>query len=271
MENKKLYIGLGLFIIIGIIVFFSVQQSVAGYTCNFNWQISSYNINKVFVFYEVKYINITDISSSKNEKMFKKKEIRKEIRKERKEVPRKERQETRKETRKKKSSIVTDSTENKKFYYDEDGYVTNSSASKVKKINHPKDKNSFLLDEPIDKWTSNNFLIYLNKKFNETYGYESIEFGTIGGKKYLSSAKGILYLNIKRKLINVFADLGLGNDGLKKYIDWTYDIKSDNVKFPITLNLLVHKGMITEWMQLNVKKKTAVRKIINKKIHKPKK
>lgn len=162
------------------------------------------------------------------------------------------------------------SNDKSKFYYEGDEFVQSKEATKVAvKISKLKDWECV----SVDKWSSSQFLQYMGHKFNQVYGFSSLEFSVVDGKRYQSSAKGILYVKIKSKLISVFAEINLGKADLKNYIDWMYDIKSSELDFPITLNFLCSKAMITEWLQKKIKKgKNNINKNIgvNKKIHKPK-
>lgn len=162
-------------------------------------------------------------------------------------------------------------SEKSKFYYDADEFVQSKQANKVTNGNG-KSKNSWKNVE-VEKWTSNQFLQYMGHKFNQVYGFSSLEFSVIDGKRYKSSAKGFLFVKIKTKLITVFEEIKLNRQDLKNYIDWMYDVKSGALDFPITLNFLCSKGMMTEWLQKKIKKgkKNVKKGGMNKKIYRPKK
>ena len=99
-----------------------------------------------------------------------------------------------------------------------------------------------------EKWSAKQFHQYLITKYQGTYGYNSMEFGTIGGRKYTKKAQGVIWTVIKHKLIDVFVESNLSKSDLKTYIDWAYDKKSGEVNFPITLNFLTNKSLVTEWI-----------------------
>jgi len=157
------------------------------------------------------------------------------------------------------------------FYYEDQEFVESKSVKMVKKRNNRRVGD--IGDVPIEKWTSHQFLEYMSDKFNQTYGFKSMEFGTVGGKSYSKTAKGILYVNIKNKLILTFKEIGLTNQDLKDYIDYLYDVKVADLDFPITLNFIVSKVVLTQWLHISskIKRKNVVKNnTIVKKIHKPK-
>lgn len=125
----------------------------------------------------------------------------------------------------------------------------------------------------IDKWTASQFLQYMSHKFQQVYNFSSLEFEVVNGKKYQPTAVGLLYTKIKRNLIGVFAEHNLDKTDLKDYVDWCYDFKSSQVDFPITLNFLSSKAMMTEFIRNKIKKnkKKTNHSVngVNKKIHKP--
>lgn len=127
----------------------------------------------------------------------------------------------------------------------DDGFVqitTKNNANKHKKTNDWSG-----ID--VQKWSSNQFLQYMIHKFKHSYGFNSIEFISADGTKHQPRAKGMLFVKIKQHLIAVFADSGMNNGDLKKYLDWVYDVKAKDLKFPVSLNFLCSKVLITEWLQ----------------------
>ena len=169
--------------------------------------------------------------------------------------------EKRKEKKKEKKTAIENPTKksNTKFYY------TESNMDFVEYKDIKKDWKNKL----IEKWNNADFLNYMKWKFYECYNYKSLEFGIIDEGSHSSLATGALYMKIKKKLINVFNELKMGKDGVKRYIDWIYDKKSSDVSFPITLNFLCSTSLITEWMGIDIKKNKKVKNKINKKIYKP--
>ena len=145
-------------------------------------------------------------------------------------------------------------TTKKYIFLDENDetYVVSKKAQAVLTKYHQKVQK----DEDVTQWTAKQFHQYLIKKYRETYGHHSIEFGTVGGRKYGNSAHGIIWTIIKRKLIDVFTESKMSNQDLKIYIDWVYDIRSADLKFPATLNFLCSRSLISEWIyELNKKGK----------------
>lgn len=93
-------------------------------------------------------------------------------------------------------------------------------------------------DREIESWTANQFHQYIQKKFIETYGFESFE---------LKHHKGKLWSKIKKQLIDVFIDEEKTKQDLKDYIDWMYDVKSDDVKTRIGLGFLCSPSFMDEF------------------------
>lgn len=179
---------------------------------------------------------------------------KKEIYKERKD--REKEQEKQKEVTSKKYIFLDDNDET---------YVVSKKAQLVlDKIRAKRQK-----DTDVSKWTAKQFHEYLIQKYRDTYGHSSLEFGTVGGRKYGQSAQGIIWTVIKQKLMNVFNESKLTNQDLKIYIDWVYGEKISDIKFPVTLNFLCSKSLITEWIyelnKNNIKSKNNV--TITKKTH----
>lgn len=146
-------------------------------------------------------------------------------------------------------------------------YVVSKKAQAV--LDKIKGKNQ--KNEDVAGWTAKQFHQYLIDKYAKTYGQSSLEFETVGGRKFGKSAHGIIWTVIKKKLINLFIESGMTNEDLKIYIDWVYDVKSADIKFPVTLNFLCSAGLITEWLyelskngKMNATKKVA----LTSKIHK---
>ncbi len=159
-------------------------------------------------------------------------------------------------------------TPKKYIFLDENDetYVLSKKAQLVlSKIKEKRQK-----DEDVSKWTAKQFHEYLMKKYKDTYGHQNIEFGTVGGRKYGQSAKGIIYTVIKHKLMKVFNESGMSNQDLKIYIDYVYDIRSADIKWPITLNFLCNHSLIAEWIyDLNKDKKMSATGVkITAKVHK---
>lgn len=102
--------------------------------------------------------------------------------------------------------------------------------------------------DKIEKWTADDFLKYMQMKFKDTYGYDTLEFRFVAGKKYGQLATGVVWTIIKRKIIDYFIQFGLNRQSVKDYIDWAYGVKSIEIKFPVTLNLISNTAMMTEWM-----------------------
>ena len=93
-------------------------------------------------------------------------------------------------------------------------------------------------DSEIESWTANQFLLHIQKKFIETYGFESFE---------LKHHKGKLWSKIKKQLIDVFIIEGKTKQELKDYIDWMYYVKSDDVKTRIGLGYLCSPSFMDEF------------------------
>lgn len=135
----------------------------------------------------------------------------------------------------------------------EDDFVEHKGAQEqLKKI---KGYSSEIRDD-VSKWTSKDFSLYIHKKFKDTYGINSFEFAQAGGKKYSPSATGAVWRIIKHKLIDVFENTGLGMKELVQYIDWAYDVKSPDVKFPINLGFLATPSLMNEWITIGTKRKS---------------
>jgi hypothetical protein len=101
----------------------------------------------------------------------------------------------------------------------------------------------------IEEWNSRHFLEYIKVKFQDAYGVDSAEWNVSGMGK--SSARGIMFSYIKKNLIHSFIAFGYGNEQLKEYINWCYDVKAPEINFPITLKFLGNRTMITEWIVKN--------------------
>lgn len=214
------------------------------------------NTNNVNIEKIVKIKNIKNNTTLK--KCFKEKEKRKR------KVEKKKKQEKEVVPNKKFNNPNNKTYNKSKFYFDKDGYGDKDTAELLKDYTDKRES-----EKKIEKWNSGDFLRYMKDEFYSVYGYGSLEFRIIDGKKYSPSATGILYVKIKRKLINVFNEIEQGNVGLKNYIDWAYKEKALIIDFPITLNFLCTESLINEWMNINVKK-SKNRNKINKKIHVPK-
>ncbi len=148
---------------------------------------------------------------------------------------------------KQKTQAIDDGTD--------DDFVVSKKAMKV--LKKFQKKNTKIVSDSADasSWTSKQFHEYMQKKFTKTYHHDSLEFNLIGNNFYSKKASGILWTNIKHKLINVFEGSGMTKVDLKNYIDWMFDVKSATMKFPITLGFISNKGVMTEWIINNKKKK----------------
>lgn len=133
-----------------------------------------------------------------------------------------------------------------KKHVDLDGFSTSKKVQKC--IEKAKIKNE--KKDDVMKWTANQFMNYMQEKFTSTYGHNSLEFNSISGKTYNNAAKGIIWVTIKKRLIELFKSNGMTNVDVVEYIDWMYDKKSIELKFPVTLNFLCNAGVITEWMMI---------------------
>lgn len=159
-----------------------------------------------------------------------------------------------------KGSPMFDKTNQKTQIKDDDehdGFIVNKNALKVLKKYQRMNTKSIEGTADASAWSSKQFHEYMQKKFTKTYNQDSLEFNVIGNNFYSKKASGILWTNIKRKLIDVFENSGMTKSDLKEYIDWMFDVKSVHVKFPITLNFLSSRGVMTEWMVKNKKKKSS--------------
>lgn len=219
-------------------------------SCSVNFSLEKFN-------YLIEIIN-----QRKKEKI--KEKERKEIYKEKKD---REKQQEKQKVCGNKIDEKIDDNDNSTDVTDE-VYVIHTKAQQVnkhlKKIIEPKP------DELINKWTADDFLKYMQVKYKDTYGYNSMEFKVFGGKKYGKSATGVVWTVIKRKLIDVFVNSGMNRQDLKDYIDWTYEKKSGELKFPVTLNFICSTAMMTEWtheMKYNSKGKNNKNFQFSKKVH----
>jgi len=188
----------------------------------------------------LKFNTLIEIINQRKKEKIKEKE-RKEIYKEKKD---REKQQEKQKVCGNKSDEIIDENDNSVDVTDQ-VFVKHSQAQQVnakhKKYFEPKP------DELINKWTSEDFLKYMQNKYKDTYGYNSMEFTVFGGKKYAKSASGVIRTVIKRQLIDVFVNSNMVRQDLKNYIDWMYEKKSGELKFPVTLNFICNKGMMTEW------------------------
>lgn len=75
-----------------------------------------------------------------------------------------------------------DCEQEQKFNNEEDEFVQSKQANKVIKRNEKSNNDCENID--INKWSSNHFLQYMGKKFNQAYGFNSLEFSSAGEKKY---------------------------------------------------------------------------------------
>lgn len=197
-----------------------------------------------------------------------KKEKRKE--KERKEIN-KEKKDRENNKENKKVSTVGNTGKNGENVIDldvtDEVFVEHTKAQQVnKKFKQQYDTKPL---DNMNKWTSNDFLKYMQDKYRTTYGYNSMEFEVFGGKKYGKSATGVIFTHIKRKLMDVFVESGLDMSDLKNYIDWVYDKKSGELNFPVTLNFIASKALMTDWTHAKhiSKNKNNKKFSFSKKIH----
>lgn len=127
---------------------------------------------------------------------------------------------------------------------DEDSFQMSKKVKQLLDADEKKFKNNGF-SKKINDWNALTFSKYIAMKFKGAYGVGSFEFNrTVNVRE----AEGKVRAMISNVLVKGFKKNGLDNSGVRKYIDWIYDVKSNSVKTPITIHLLCSSSMITEWM-----------------------
>jgi len=101
----------------------------------------------------------------------------------------------------------------------------------------------------ISKWSSKEFVDYVQNKFSSVYGTNLIN--NFNGNSRNKSA-GQVYIGINI-LKNRFRTLEKSNEEIKKYIDWLFDVKAIKLDFPISIGFITSNKVIDEWIWVTKK------------------
>lgn len=165
-------------------------------------------------------------------------------------------------------SLETETLSNESNEVVNNNYDVSSELMLNKKVKNSKKKSTKRkkCNNDIENYTSSNWASFIREKFESVYGKDSYRFysgeSSEGkNKMYGAGNNGKIISLLKTNIVERFKSVGLDNSDIRDYIKWAYEIKAPTMKYPLAMNLLINKDMMTDWLVSKDFKKSSKGKI----------